>query len=143
MQLPDQSLQASGKILDHDAGLGEVSEAMVEERARELAMIAGLPPERATNAHRRQASEELRGDADPNSPPADDDASIAEIIQYDEAPGSSGHAVAPATHAATHGDEETIGEQLYAEGVAEATHDRMVESRKDDLLDQREDDFSR
>ena len=50
--------------------------------------------------------------------------------------GESGGAVAPATNAAQHGDEQTVGEALYAEGIAEAEHDRMTESRRTEDRDE-------
>ena len=59
-----------------------------------------------------------------------------------ERDGFSGGATTPATDVSD-GD-QTIGETLYNEGVAEATHDQMVQSRRGELIDQRsEDDSSR
>ena len=113
---------------------------MVEERARELAMIAGFTPDQVTDAHRSEARDELRGAVDPNGVPADGDPSVADIITYDEAPEESGHAVPAMGDPADGSDEETIGASLYSEGVAEATHDQMVESRRDQLDDLAEDD---
>jgi hypothetical protein len=143
MKLPDPSPNHTGKILHHDAGIGEADQDMIEQRARELAEIAGLAPNQVTNAHRLQARRELGGTASPDEQPADDDPRVSELISYDDAPGSSGRPASPATNAAANSDEETIGEQLYSEGVAEADHDRMTESRKADLADQREDNSAR
>jgi hypothetical protein len=129
MQLPDQPADSVGKILDHDAGLGEANRDQVEERARELAMIAGLAANEVNDGHRYQARQELRGAVDPNMA-NDEDPLIAGLIDTDDVPGESGFAAAPATNAAMHGDEQTVGESLYGEGIAEATHDQMVESRR-------------
>ena len=135
MQVPDQSANPPGKILDHDAGIGEADEEMVESRARELAQIDGLDPDQVNDGHRQQARLELSGAADPNA--ADDDEGVeAGLIEADDVPGESGDAVTPATNAAQNGDEQTIGESLYAEGIAEADHDRMVESRREELQDE-------
>ena len=128
MQLPDDAQNLPGKILDHDAGIGEVDNDMIDERARELAAIDGLTPGQVNEGHRHQAREELQGGDDPTVP-NDDEGVEAGLINADDVPGESGGAVSPATNAATHGDEQTIGEQLYSEGIAEADHDRMVDSR--------------
>lgn len=118
--------------------MGEVGEAQIEERARELAMIAGLPPGEATDAHRAQAARELRG-TDDDSFPNDEEAALAGSIDRDDIPGERGGAVMPETDAAASEDEETVGEALYAEGIAEADHDRMVASRQSDLDEEAED----
>ena len=134
MQLPDQPANLPGKILDHAAGIGEANEKMVETRARELAEIDGFTPDQVNEGHRYQARQELRGAADANAA-NDDEGPEASLIEEDDVPGESGVAVAPATNAAQHGDEQTIGEALYNEGIAEADHDRMTQSR----LEERED----
>ncbi len=131
MKLPDTQPENPGKILDHDAGLGEASEAMVDERARELAMIAGLDPDASADEFHQQAREELSGRADEDAA-ADDEGTIAGLSSYDDVPGESGTSVSPGTNAAASGDEETIGEALYSEGITEADHDRMVSSRDDE-----------
>ena len=133
MQLPDDSPRAKGKILNHDAGLGEAGNEDVERRARELAEIAGLGRDEPVEDFRLQAREELRGTVDPNTP-NDDEGLAADLIEEDDVPGESGGAVSPATNAAAHGDEQTVGEQLYGEGIDEADHDRMVKSRREERL---------
>jgi hypothetical protein len=135
MQLPDQPADTVGKILDHDAGLGEANRDQVEARARELALIAGLSADEVNDGHRYQARQELRGAVDPNAA-NDEDPLIAGLIDTDDVPGESGFATAPSTNAAMHGDEQTVGEALYGEGIAEATHDQMVESRRRELEDE-------
>jgi hypothetical protein len=132
MQLPDQPADTVGKILDHGAGLGEANGEQIEERARELALIAGLSADEVNDGHRYQARQELRGAVDPNVS-NDEDPLIAGLIDTDDVPGESGFAASPATNAAMHGDEQTVGEALYGEGIEEATHDQMVESRKQEL----------
>ncbi len=135
MQLPDQSPLAKGKILDHGAGLGEPDDAQVEQRARELASIAGLSRDESFEDFRPQAIEELRGAVDPNV--SNDDAGpMADLIAEDDVIGESGGSTAPATNAAMHGDEQTVGEQLYAEGIDEADHDRMTASRREERRDE-------
>ena len=131
MATTEQPDQTPGKILDHDAGIGEANKDQVEERARELAAIAGLGPNGVNEGHRYQARQELSGREDP-AIPNDDSGPVAGLIEEDDVPGESGGATAPATNAASYGDEETIGEALYAEGIEEADHDRMTEARKED-----------
>ena len=135
MQLPDDSPSAKGKILDHGAGIGEPDADMVEQRARELASIAGLSRDEPVDDFRAQALEELRGAVDPNV--SNDDAGpTADLTAEDDVIGESGGSAYPATHAAMHGDEQTIGEQLYGEGIDEADHDRMTESRREESRDE-------
>ncbi len=134
MQLPDQPPHPPGKILDHAAGIGEASDDMVEQRARELAEIDGLTSADVNEGHRDQARQELRGEDEPTLP-NDDEGAIADLIEPDDVPGESGGPVSPATNAANHGDEQTIGEALYTEGIDEATHDRMTQSRQQERED--------
>ncbi len=133
MQLPDDSPRAKGKILNRGDGMGEAGNEDVERRARELAEIAGLGRDEDIEDFRLQAREELRGTVDPNTP-NDDEGPASELIAEDDVPGESGGAVSPATNAAMHGDEQTVGEQLYGEGIDEADHDRMTESRREERL---------
>ena len=135
MQLPDQSSNPPGKILDHDAGIGEADKEMVETRARELAEIDGFSADQINEGHRYQARQELRGAADPNAA-NDDEGPEAGLIEEDDVLGESGGPVSPATNAAQHGDGQTVGEALYAEGIAEAEHDRMVSSREQEAEDE-------
>ena len=139
MKLPDTQPEQPSKMLDHDAGLGEASEDMVEARARELAKIAGLSRDESPKDFMGEARGELRGSVDPDSP-SDDEGAIAGLSSYDEVPGESGMPVSPATNAVASGDEESIGEALYSEGISEATHDRMVESRSEELRDARDEE---
>lgn len=136
-ETPDEQLQNHGRITDHDAGTGEISEAEIEDRARELSMIAGRLPEDYNAGDRTQAVEELRGRRDPLA--ANDDPAFAADMTEEDV---TGGATTPATDVSD-GD-QTVGEVLYNEGVAEATHDQMVESRRGELLDQAlEDDSNR
>ena len=134
MQLPDQPPHPPGKILDHADGLGEADNDMVEQRARELAEIDGFDADQVNEGHRAQARAELQGEDDPTRP-NDDEAATAELIERDDVFGESGGAVSPATNAAVHGDEQTIGEALYTEGINEADHDRMTQSRQQEHED--------
>ncbi|MBV9464239.1 MAG: hypothetical protein JO317_08435 [Verrucomicrobiae bacterium] len=50
-----------GKIEQHADGLGTVTEAMVRQRARELAQIAGRLPDQVTEEDVEEARSELMG----------------------------------------------------------------------------------
>ena len=135
-ETPDEQLQNHGRILDHDAGTGEIAEDEIESRARELSMIAGRLPDEANATDRTQAVEELRGRRDPMA--ANDETPFAvDMTERDEL---TGGAATPATDFS--GGDQTIGETLYNEGVAEATHDQMVQSRRGELPDQAFEDDS-
>ena len=135
MQLPDESPRNQGKILDRSAGIGEVSKAEIEQRARELAEIDGLDADQVNEGHRYQARQEMIGATDADAA-SDDEGSIADLINEDDVPGESGSAVLTANNSSADGDDQTIGEELVNEGISEADHDRMIESRKQERLDQ-------
>ena len=135
MQLPDESPRDQGKILDHSAGIGEVSKAEIEQRARELAEIDGLDADQVNEGHRYQARQEMLGATDADAA-NDDEGMIADLINEDDVPGESGSAVSTSNNSAADGDDQTIAEELVNEGIAESDHDRMIESRKQERLDQ-------
>ena len=129
MKLPDQAPHDRGKILNHGDGIGEVDQAAIEQRARELAEIDGFTAGQVNEGHRHQARLEMLGADDPDAS-NDDEGAIAEMSDEDDVPGESGGAVSPGTNAAANADEQSDAEQLYAEGIAEAEHDRMTASRE-------------
>ena len=135
MQLPDESPRDQGKIIDHSAGIGEVSKAEIEQRARELAEIDGLDADQVNEGHRHQAREEMLGATDADAA-NDDEGAVADLISEDDVPGESGSAVITSNNSSADGDDQTIGEELVNEGIAESDHDRMTESRKQERLDQ-------
>ena len=133
---PTPDSPSHGKILDHDAGTGEISNDEIESRARELSMIAGRMPDEFNETDRTQAVEELRGGRDQME--ANDEMPVAaEMTERDELTGGLATAASDISDS-----DQSIGETLYNEGVAEATHDQMVESRRGELLDQALEDDS-
>ncbi|HEX9046517.1 MAG TPA: hypothetical protein VF988_05775 [Verrucomicrobiae bacterium] len=94
----------------------------VDERARELALIAGHDPKHPTAADIAQAKMELLGDESADAP-VDDPAIMAERL--DKRPFSRGGEVRK--HLPT--DDQTT-ERTVQEGVEEAEHDEMVEAAK-------------
>ena len=98
--------------------------------------IDGLDADDVNEGHRDQARQRNYAGADDPTTPNDDEGAMADLIERDDVLGESGGAVSPATNAAVHGDEETIGEALYTEGINEADHDRMTQSRRQEREDE-------
>ncbi len=109
----------SGQISHRLEGAGVPSPDDVERRAGEIAITEGFQASEANEKHRNQARRELSGEQDR---PSDVVAESTELYDRDPVIGSSGHQ-APTMGPA---DEQSVGERLYAQGVDEATHDRMV-----------------
>lgn len=129
----DRSNSPHGKITVHGNGLGVPSPELVEKRAREIALIDERDPDEFTDADWEQAKNELTGVEESHAPEVD-----AEVVdqrsERDEIPGSSGH------QAPNNGfdDEENLGEELVTGGIEEAAHDQMVEARREELEEERD-----
>lgn len=99
-----------------------VNDECVEERAKELALIAGRPSRKATESDKRQAKGELLGNADAANP--SDDPGIV----------SSGMGSPPVSHGTQTEnllpDDDRLTERTVEEGVEEAEHDEMVEAAR-------------
>ena len=111
---------------------------MVEQRARELAEIDGLTAAEVNEGHLYRARQELRGAADPLTP-NDDEGAIGDLVASNDVEEESGAANNRAVNTDGYDeDEQSVGEALVMEGLDEATHDRMVESRhqenEDDVI---------
>lgn len=114
-----------GMIEENSVGIGEISEEMVEERAKELALIAG---HRMTKEYREQALRELSGGSG-----IDKETSLLESVSekecWDPVPGTPGNQVEESSDEAD--DDGRGGDaQLVEEGVSEAEHDQMVQAAK-------------
>jgi hypothetical protein len=129
----DRSHSPHGKINLHGDGLGVPSPETVEKRAREIAMIDERNPDEFTEADWQQAKNELIGVEGSHTPEVDD-AVNDELSERDEIPGASGH------RAPKNGfdEEDTVGEELVSGGIEEAAHDQMVEARREELEQERE-----
>ena len=128
----DRPHSPHGKINLHGNGLGVPSPELVEKRAREIAMIDEREPDEFTEADWHQAKNELTGVEASHVPEVGEDADD-ERSERDEVPGASGHRV-PNDY---EGD-ENLGEELVSGGVEEAAHDQMVEARREELDQERE-----
>lgn len=117
---------SKGNIEENSDGIGEISDKMLTERAKELALIAGRP---MTKEDREQALRELTGGAE-----MDDQQGLLESVDKDErwdpVHGSTGHQVEEI--ASEDEDEDGHGQsaQLVEEGVGEAAHDQMLQAAK-------------
>lgn len=119
-----------GRISQHSRGLGTITEEMVRERARELAIINGRAADHLSEADLAQARRELaEAPVPPEAPEGALEDSLPESERWDPNRGSVGRkAVVYPAH-----DEQTDVEKLVEEGASEAQHDRMVEGTKDSL----------
>jgi len=128
----DRSHSPHGKINVHGNGLGVPSPALVEIRAREIAMIDERNPDEFTDADWDQAKNELTG-VDPSHSPEVDEDFPGEMSERDDIPGATGHR---APKSDIEGD-ESVGEELVTGGIEEAAHDQMVEARLEELDEER------
>jgi hypothetical protein len=118
-----------GVLTRNSAEIGPVTHAMVQARARELAVVAGRAPAHVSPADLEQARRELAGGPEMDSRETSMD-SIPEAKRWDPVPGSSGRqgAESPSEDEDEEGRSET--EQLVEEGVEEAGRDRMLEAAR-------------
>ncbi len=129
----DRPHSPHGKINLHGNGLGVPSPEMVEKRAREIAMIDERNPDEFTEADWHQAKNELIGVEGSHAPEVDDEIDD-ELSERDDVPGASGHR-APRSGFE---EDENVGEELVSGGIEEAAHDQMLEARREELDQERE-----
>lgn len=129
----DRPHSPHGKINLHGNGLGVPSPEMVEKRAREIAMIDERNPDEFTEADWHQAKNELIGVEGSHAPEVNDEIDD-ELSERDDVPGASGHR-APRSGFE---EDENVGEELVSGGIEEAAHDQMLEARREELDQERE-----
>jgi hypothetical protein len=99
-----------------------VTEDMIEQRARELALIAGREPNRVIGSDRIQAKKELLGDDS-----ADDAMDEENIMPL----GMGSPPTSTGKHTKNHlPTDDEVEIQTVQEGVDEAAHDEMIEASK-------------
>jgi hypothetical protein len=124
----DYLREGSGKISVHGNGVGVPSPETVEKRAREIAMIDERDPNEFTDTDWNQAREELMG-VEHASAPEETEQNAKVTEEWNVVPSSTGHrAPRPGVE-----EDETLGEQLVADGLEEAAHDQMLEARREEL----------
>ncbi len=127
--MEEYSQPTAGKITVHGNGLGLPSIDEVEKRAREIALIDERDPDEYTDGDWDQARRELLGEGLP-SPPEETKQNINLEEEWEVIAKDSGHRV---PRPGVDENEETLGEHLVVDGVEEATHDQMLEARKEEL----------
>jgi len=117
-----------GRFTEHAHGLGTVTEAMVRQRAAELAIINGRSRHNVLDSDFAQVRRELTGEERliPELTAAEQ---LPEESRWEAVPESVGHK-APTVPAP---DEQTFAERLVEEGVEDAEQDQMVEATRESL----------
>lgn len=118
------SRPVSGKILSHDEGMGTPSADTVRQRAAELAMIDGRSA--PTEADWKRAFLELHGGHHDPHPSDEENEMLGAITETDSVAPTLGRHI----HQADIDGGESLGEELITEGLEEAAHDQMLESRR-------------
>ncbi|HEY5078733.1 MAG TPA: hypothetical protein VII43_02755 [Opitutaceae bacterium] len=119
-----------GMIARNTEGIGAVNRAMINKRAKELALMSGRIPPVVSDADYEQAERELSG-----GPELDRKEELIEALpeseRWDPVPGSKG-VQPPEVPNEDEDDEEGRNEsaQLIEDGVHEAEHDQMLEAEK-------------
>ncbi len=125
----DYSQEGAGKISLHGNGMGVPSPEDIERRAREIAMIDERDPDEFTDGDWAQARKELLGAEHPT--PQEETKGSAEMSgNWSVTASSRGHR---APRLGAEEDEESVGENLVNGGIEEATHDQMLEARREEL----------
>src|SRR5882672_10929184 len=124
--------------MENADGIGTVTPAMVEARARELAVINGHGSSGPTEADYQQAKRELTGEEEID-PQEENVESLPESEDWDPVPGSTGRQAADSPGEDEDAEGRSEAAQMYEEGVTEAEHDQMRQaSRADEKSDEPE-----
>jgi len=126
--MKENRMEEGGRLSDRGAGIGTVTEKMVRQRAREIAVINGRSANQLLDSDIEQAQRELEGDERLASEPTNAD-SLAEGERWGVAPQSVGHEAETVRPP----DEQTFAEKLVDEGVADAEHDQEIEATRESL----------
>jgi hypothetical protein len=116
-----------GVLTRNSAEIGPVTPAMVETRAREIALADGRPPAHVSKSDGEQARRELTGGPEMDAQETLLD-SIPESKRSDPAPDSSGHQVPDAPSEDEDEDGRSETEQLVEEGAEEAERDQIQQA---------------
>jgi hypothetical protein len=114
------------KTVLHGQGAGEISDADLEKRAREIALIQGRGDENVTEEDRAAAYAELSGQTLPETT-VDDARSLGALSRDPSDPPSLSGGETPHSEEP---NEQAELERIVLEGVEEAQHDQMVEAGK-------------
>jgi len=114
-----------GIIMENADGIGTVTPAMVEARARELALINGRDSSKPTKADYQQAKRELTGEEEIDLQEENLE-SVPESEDWDPVPGSTGRQAADSPGEDEDAEGRSEAAQMYEEGISEADHDQML-----------------
>lgn len=115
-----------GKIEENSVGIGEISSEMLDERAQELALIAGR---HVTDEDHAQALRELTG-GDQLDEKQEMLESLTEDVRWEPVYGSTGHQAEETANEDEGEDGQNQSAQLFEEGVREAEHDQMFQAAR-------------
>ena len=118
-----------GILTENAIGIGTVTLEMVEERANELAAIAGRIPPQASTIDYEEARRELTGESNIDVQAALLE-SIPESERWDPVPGSTGRHTPDSFGEDEDSEGRSESAQLVEEGVREAEHDQMLEAAR-------------
>src|SRR5271154_917393 len=113
-----------GALTENAAGVGTVTDKMVQKRAVELAIINGRSAHEVSKSDWEQAKRELTGESDIDPKEAVLEAA-PESERWDPLPGSTGHKVPVAASEDEDEDGRSDSEKLVEEGIEGAEHDQM------------------
>ncbi len=116
---------SQGRISDHSHGVGTITNEMVTQRARELAIINARDGGKFTEADWQQARQDLSGRE--NKDERQTEEPVAGLTNWDETPDPKNHRVA---NSPSNEDDESVAEQLTREGMEEANHDFMLKGSR-------------
>lgn len=111
----------------HGNGLGAPTPEQVEARAREIALIDEREPDKFTDEDWNQARRELHGEIQSQS--GEDENATRMEEEWEVTPDDHGRRV---PRPGVDENEETVGEHLVADGIEEASHDQMLEARREE-----------
>jgi hypothetical protein len=117
--------------MENADGIGTVTPAMIEARARELARINGHDSSKPTEADYQQAKRELTGEEEID-PQKENLESVPESEAWDPVPGSTGHQAADSLGEDEDAEGRSEAAQMYEEGVDEAEHDQMLRAAEEE-----------
>ena len=120
-----------GVIMENADGIGTVTPAMVETRARELALIDGRDSSKPTEADYQQAKRELTGE-EQTDPQQENLESLPESEGWDPLPGSTGRQAAESLGEDEDAEGRSESAQMFEEGISEAEHDQMLRAAEAD-----------
>jgi hypothetical protein len=118
-----------GGLTENSAGIGTVTDKMVQKRAIELAIINGRSAHEVSKSDWEQAKRELTGESDIDPKEAVLEAA-PESERWDPLPGSSGHKVPVAASEDEDEDGRSDNEKLVDEGIEGAEHDQMRQASR-------------